>query len=182
MGSFVFSLGMTSALPLLRAKQRPPFLVEVWKTTKKSAGVLALGLVRVAMIKGVDYPEHVSEYGVHWNFFFTLGLLPVCGAALGRLSLKLDYAALALIVTGGKSGPSLSVATTRVADLPPGPQSTNTSCPTPPFKHGPSQLPVPRFCRRTRKASSRSPATSPSTSLASRRASTSSRPTLTSTM
>jgi phosphatidylinositol glycan class W len=101
-GSFVFSLGMMSALPLLRSKQQPPFLAQVWITTKKSAGVLALGLVRVAMVKGVEYPEHITEYGVHWNFFFTLGLLPVFGAALGRLSPRIDLTALALIVTAGK--------------------------------------------------------------------------------
>lgn len=100
-GSFVFSLGMTSALPLLRSRHRPPFVREVWGTTVKSAGVLVLGLIRVAMVKGVDYPEHVSEYGFHWNFFFTLGLLPVLGAALTRLSPQIDVAALALLVTGG---------------------------------------------------------------------------------
>lgn len=116
-GSFVFSLGMTSALPLLRSKHRPPFLREAWSTTKKAAGVLLLGLARVAMVKGVDYPEHVSEYGVHWNFFFTLGLLPILGAAVGRLSPRVDFVAIALAVTGGQSTP-LPCVQRRVLTLP----------------------------------------------------------------
>lgn len=127
-GSFVFSLGMMSALPLLRSKHRPPFVREVWGTTVKSAGVLVLGLIRVAMVKGVDYPEHVSEYGVHWNFFFTLGLLPVFGAALGRLSPKIDVAALALVVTGGQSNLPGHASKTPRADLICLPRLQATNC------------------------------------------------------
>lgn len=62
-GSFVFSLGVITALPLLRSTDRKPFLSSVSSSAKKSAGVLALGFVRVLMVKGVDYP--VSPAFVH---------------------------------------------------------------------------------------------------------------------
>jgi phosphatidylinositol glycan class W len=58
-GSFVFSLGLISALPLLRSTERTPFFTAVWSSAKKSAGVIALGFVRVLMVKGVDYPVGV---------------------------------------------------------------------------------------------------------------------------
>lgn len=65
-GSFVFSQGTVS----LR-KHTTSF----WTTLKRCAPMLLLGLTRVALVKGTEYPEHVTEYGVHWNFFITMGLL-----------------------------------------------------------------------------------------------------------
>lgn len=60
-GSFVFSLGVISALPLLRSTDRRPFLSAVWSSAKRSGGVIALGLVRVIMVKGVDYPVRCNS-------------------------------------------------------------------------------------------------------------------------
>jgi phosphatidylinositol glycan class W len=34
--------------------------------------VLCLGVGRFVLLKALNYQEHVSEYGVHWNFFVTL--------------------------------------------------------------------------------------------------------------
>lgn len=38
---------------------------------------IIFGLIRMASVKATDYHSHVSEYGVHWNFFFTMAAVKV---------------------------------------------------------------------------------------------------------
>jgi phosphatidylinositol glycan class W len=77
-GSFVFSAGVISARSLLKSRESlgKGFLSKLKEAFRQSLALLLLGFVRLLSVKGVDYVEHVSEYGVHWNFFFTLGFLP----------------------------------------------------------------------------------------------------------
>jgi glucosaminylphosphatidylinositol acyltransferase len=42
---------------------------------QKVVPVLGMGMIRLLTHKGIEYQEHVSEYGIHWNFFFTLSWL-----------------------------------------------------------------------------------------------------------
>lgn len=66
--SFVFAAGLVSDRSRGREKD--------WKRTcLRVIPLVAMGLVRLLTHKGLDYQEHVSEYGVHWNFFFTLAML-----------------------------------------------------------------------------------------------------------
>ncbi|KAG0255452.1 Glucosaminyl phosphatidylinositol (GlcN-PI) nositol acylation protein [Mortierella polycephala] len=75
-GSFVFSSGVVSARGYLK-KDILPFRQQMMIALRTSIPLLILGLGRYISTKGVDYQEHVTEYGMHWNFFFTLGFLPI---------------------------------------------------------------------------------------------------------
>ncbi|XP_033636407.1 phosphatidylinositol-glycan biosynthesis class W protein-like isoform X1 [Asterias rubens] len=59
----IFSAGIAGASKLLS---------EVFSST---VPVFVLGVIRLISVKNTGYHEHVSEYGVHWNFFFTLAVV-----------------------------------------------------------------------------------------------------------
>ncbi|KAG0148442.1 hypothetical protein CROQUDRAFT_694377 [Cronartium quercuum f. sp. fusiforme G11] len=100
-GSFVFSLGIVSALPVLkRIRPHQSFWFDVWASGRKTAPLVMLGVVRTMLVKGVEYPEHITEYGVHWNFFFTLAVLPILNTSARRLmsANRLGFASLGLLL------------------------------------------------------------------------------------
>lgn len=50
-------------------------LLSVWP-------LVVLGMGRLVSLKMSGYHEHVTEYGVHWNFFFTLAIVRVVASVL----------------------------------------------------------------------------------------------------
>lgn len=95
-GSFVFASALVSpqsraAAPRAesspRAAAAAPSRAQLLRRSARAASPMlvigtALGVARYVVIKGVRYQEHVTEYGVHWNFFFTLAAVAVLSAAL----------------------------------------------------------------------------------------------------
>jgi len=55
-------------------------------SVKAAFPVIVLGLTRAIVNKSVDYQEHVSEYGCHWNFFITLAFVRLFGDVLCLIS------------------------------------------------------------------------------------------------
>jgi phosphatidylinositol glycan class W len=98
-GSFVFSMGLvqrysggsgisyspSSRLESSRSRSR------YFGILLRALPIIALGLVRLFLVKSTDYQEHVTEYGVHWNFFFTLAAVSLF---VSMLSIPPDFAAL----------------------------------------------------------------------------------------
>lgn len=107
-GAFVYSAGLVAARPVLKERAahaggRRAMVAtlprRLAQACRHSLPLVVLGVVRLLSVKGLDYAEHVTEYGVHWNFFFTLALLPPF-VAIFQSALKFipSYAALALIL------------------------------------------------------------------------------------
>ena len=101
-GSFVFSGGVVSARSVLKRRNngstKLPLSQRLIASTRHSIPLLVLGLIRLYSVKGLDYAEHVTEYGVHWNFFFTIGLLPPFVEIFDVLYKFLPYETLAVVV------------------------------------------------------------------------------------
>lgn len=72
---------LTGALVRRRASAKPARLSEsAWRVCRRHAPLVAIGAGRLIAVKAADYHEVVSEYGTHWNFFFTLALVAAAAA------------------------------------------------------------------------------------------------------
>mmetsp|Transcript_19467 Transcript_19467/g.28679 ORF Transcript_19467/g.28679 Transcript_19467/m.28679 type:complete len:490 (+) Transcript_19467:121-1590(+) len=82
-GSFCVSGGFVSCYARRRGEESKKESEKVkgkpqlHKVLIKSIPLLVMGFIRLATTKGLEYQEHVSEYGVHWNFFFTLAFVGI---------------------------------------------------------------------------------------------------------
>ncbi|KAI9096914.1 GWT1-domain-containing protein [Phlyctochytrium arcticum] len=96
-GLFIYSGGIVAGPRLAIGTQG-------WKTIGKSLRqaipVLVLGIGRMILTKSVNYQEHVTEYGLHWNFFITLGFLPLTTSILQLTFPFLTLNHLAILIAG----------------------------------------------------------------------------------
>ena len=78
-GAFIFSNAIVSqeARSVHSTETLSSFFGVLFRSLRSSLPLLVLGFLRLISVKGTDYQEHASEYGVHWNFFFTLFVVRV---------------------------------------------------------------------------------------------------------
>ncbi|KAL7328203.1 Glucosaminyl phosphatidylinositol (GlcN-PI) nositol acylation protein [Mucor circinelloides] len=99
-GSFVFSSGVVASRAYIRQQSRS-FIKSFIKSIRSAFPILVLGFARFFLTKGVNYQEHNSEYGLHWNFFFTLGFLPPFVTMLSFLRRFASFSLLATVIAVG---------------------------------------------------------------------------------
>merc|ERR1712159_103006 len=80
-GCFVFASALVSK-QAQSYRHNEGYMHTLKSTVVKVSPLLVLGLIRLFATKSADYQEHVSEYGVHWNFFFTLAGVALLVAVL----------------------------------------------------------------------------------------------------
>lgn len=60
-----------------------------------------LGFSRLVVTKEINYQEHVTEYGVHWNFFITLAVTKIFGTVIEgflKTAEQIKYTSLGIMV------------------------------------------------------------------------------------
>ncbi|KAA8574803.1 hypothetical protein MFRU_002g04970 [Monilinia fructicola] len=101
-GSFVFSGGLVGARPILKehsSARISKLSTRLYNSLRHALPLIVLGTIRLYSVKGLDYAEHVTEYGVHWNFFFTLAFIPPFVAIFqSAFQVIPSYALLAIIL------------------------------------------------------------------------------------
>ena len=72
-GAFLMAHGVTS--PEARetgGERKGGYMSLLVRTLRQVLPLFVFGMLRLFSVKTTGYQEHVSEYGVHWNFFFTI--------------------------------------------------------------------------------------------------------------
>ena len=87
--------GMSSrkARPWNNAKSCFDTLREVFEAAVGIIFPLVAGMFRIMLVDNVDYQEHPSEWGIHWNFYTTVATINVLQALIKwpQLSIPLAF-------------------------------------------------------------------------------------------
>lgn len=78
-GLYVYSNGIVATE--LKQNNRLS-MAKIYSIFLSSLPLILLGIARFVVTTEIDYQQHVSEYGVHWNFFITLAITKILGTLI----------------------------------------------------------------------------------------------------
>ncbi|XGW12098.1 hypothetical protein V3C99_013072 [Haemonchus contortus] len=82
---FIFALAVTSRLRALNTWDGRVHRKKGYSWIRSSFVILpTIGFARTVLLTALNYPQHVTEYGVHWNFFYTLAVVKVVPVVLPK--------------------------------------------------------------------------------------------------
>ncbi|KAJ8342903.1 hypothetical protein SKAU_G00328310 [Synaphobranchus kaupii] len=94
---------LANSLVCPEARRKEAYVSKISYVTKQLLSVwplVLLGMARLISLKVTGYHEHVTEYGVHWNFFFTLAIVRVVASIVLALFPVNRSWVLALVIGG----------------------------------------------------------------------------------
>lgn len=97
-GLYVFSNGIVAPELFKSDADIRLSRTKIKSTLMASLPLIVLGVARFFVINELDYQQHISEYGVHWNFFLTLAITKVVGTIIIGLLPRIEHTKYAAIV------------------------------------------------------------------------------------
>uniref|UniRef100_A0A1I7ZPF6 Phosphatidylinositol-glycan biosynthesis class W protein n=1 Tax=Steinernema glaseri TaxID=37863 RepID=A0A1I7ZPF6_9BILA len=73
--AFVFVMGAAETIRLSRKDSQKTSLRSLVKSSRMTLVLVAIGMCRTIILPLLNYQLHVTEYGTHWNFFYTLAVI-----------------------------------------------------------------------------------------------------------
>ena len=99
-GSLMITAGWSSKLcttwPL---SKKYYFFTDLKNAITGNLGVCIAASIRFFLLTGVDYHDHVTEWGTHWNFFLTIAIINIFNVFLRSSKYALFYGLSILVVS-----------------------------------------------------------------------------------
>jgi phosphatidylinositol glycan class W len=98
--SVMFTSGMSSRLIVQHktaSRKTPNFMRDLFAAFSTNKLVILAASIRFFLLTGIDYHDHVTEWGVHWNFFMTIAVINVLQVFVRSSKFALLYAFIILL-------------------------------------------------------------------------------------
>lgn len=95
-----FAAGFSNSLITLHdtpSKPPPNIFTRLWRALTANILVTVMASIRFVVLKNINYQDHVTEWGTHWNFYVTIGVITVLMAFINSSRFALALGLILLL-------------------------------------------------------------------------------------